>query len=292
MLGTGLIVGLCYAVAAPVPQAARPGVEAVTPTAPGDFSAKSRAIVAGLESRSGKPWPLVLRSPFAIVGDAPVAELETIADEVLAPTRRALATDYFDRDPSEPILVVLLSSSDAYRLTLESLGYGRQAEYSGLYHREERMMVLNLSTGRGTVAHELTHALAHADFPNLPEWFDEGLASLHEESEFSADGLHLIGRDNWRRRFLEEALERDCWKSLDRLLTEPFAEPDFAALDYALARNLCLYLQERGLLAALYRKCRSGASGDPSGRVALERLCGKPLDEIDVDFRAWLAERF
>src|SRR5262249_10398086 len=144
----------------------------------------------------------------------------------------------------------------------------------------------------GTVAHELTHALAHADFPQMPEWFDEGLASLHEESAFSPDGRHLVGGENWRIRFLKEAEARGCWKSIRELLAEPFAEPEIASLDYALARYFCLYLQEQGLLPAFYRKCRTLCDADPTGEMALRQLHGgKSLDEIDREFRAWVNAR-
>jgi hypothetical protein len=214
------------------------------------------------------------------------------AIDTLRPTVRALQIQYFDRDPETPIAIVVLASDESYRATLQNFGHARQAEYSGLYAREERMIVLNLSTGVGTLAHELTHALAHADFPQLPEWFDEGLASLHEESEFSSDQQTLLGRDNWRRRFLQEAEERDCWKSLPQLFERPFARRNVAALDYALARYLCLYLQERGLLTVFYRKVRSGVAQDPTGIIALQRLFPEQsLAEIEADFREWLRGR-
>lgn len=292
LLGTGLIVGLCYAVAAPPPVDSPSAIIPPDPIRITNFAAAARTVAEQFRTRSGQSWPAIAKFPFVITGDVPEEQLSRLHAEVIAPTVRALQIDYFDLDPAEPILIVILSSDDVYRQTLDKLGHGKQAEYSGLYHREMRMVVINLSTGPGTVAHELTHALAHADFPDLPEWFDEGLASLHEESEFSPDGLHLVGRENWRRKFLDEALARDCWKPLDRLLDEPFADPDIAALDYALSRYVCLYLQERGLLAPFYRKCRSGIATDPTGRFALERILGgKPLDEIDRDFRDWLATR-
>ena len=107
-----------------------------------------------------------------------------------------------------------------------------------------------------------------------------------------SDGLHLVGRDNWRRRFLLEANERDRWKPLSALLEQPFAQADVAALDYALARYFCLYLQDRGLLAVYYRKCRAAAAGDPMGRQALLKLWdGSSLEAIDRDFRTWVTAR-
>lgn len=295
-LGPLLLVSLCYLVAAP----ARP---AAVPMESGDGSHESvidadewqrrcQRTAETLRQRSRLEWSILVQPPFVLTGDLSREGLEALYEETIAPTALALEVDYFDQGPRAPIALIVLSSDEKYRAAMKRFGHARREEYSGLYAREERTVILNLSTGAGTVAHELTHALAHADFPNMPEWFDEGLASLHEESEFSEDGRHLFGRDNWRVRFLHEAEQRGCWKPFERLLTNPFAEPDRAALDYALARYLCLYLQEHGVLSAYYRKCRGQIAHDATGREALLRIFpGQTLAEIDADFRAWLLER-
>lgn len=295
LAGTVGLIGVCYAIAAPRNDAQIPEVS-VTPTqsaADADELQRRCRLVAERLRREGSPGNgVIIRAPYVLTGDVSLEHLDKLHKEVILPTNRALEIDYFDQSPGEPIVIIALSSDKSYRLALERCGQSRRAEYAGLYQREERTIWLNLSTGMGTLAHELTHALAHADFPELPEWLDEGLASLHEEADFSADGLHLVGQENWRRRFLEEALQRDCWKSLDRLLAEPFARTDAAALDYALARYVCLYLQERGLLSAFYRKCRGRTSSDPTGRTALLSLfAGQSIDEIDENFRDWLGGR-
>ena len=106
-----------------------------------------------------------------------------------------------------------------YRRHAKRLDGRENANYHGYYQRTDRRIVLNISTGNGTLAHELTHALAHFDFPNMPEWFDEGLAALHEESEFSSDGSRLIGQSNWRSHFLVNALDRNRLPPLESLIT-------------------------------------------------------------------------
>lgn len=294
-LGTALILGICYAAAAPVQRSSIPSAQPATEAArrdSTDLASECRAAAERLQSQYDDSWSFHVVPPYILVGDLSAERLETVYQETVAATTRVLQIDYFDHEPNHPIIVMILSSDESYRRALDRLGQSRRVEYSGLYQREERTIVVNLSTGLGTLAHELTHALAHADFPQMPEWFDEGLASLHEEAEFSTDGLRLEGRDNWRLRFLHEAEERRCWKSLSRLISDPFAEPDVAALDYALARYLCLFLQERGLLPAFYRKCRRGIGADPTGETALLRVfADKTAEEIDRDFRDWLKER-
>jgi hypothetical protein len=116
------------------------------------------------------------------------------------------------------------------------------------------------------------------------------LASLHEESEFSTDGLHLVGLTNWRLYYLLEALKHDRLHSLESFVRSGMVRGGNEAVDYAQARYLCLYLQHQGLLEPFYRKFRNTAEADPMGEVA---LCGllqvSALGEADADFRMWIS---
>ena len=58
----------------------------------------------------------------------------------------------------------------------------------GYFVPRERRMVMNIRTGGGTLVHEMVHALMKPDFPDVPTWFDEGLASLLEQCRFRPDG--------------------------------------------------------------------------------------------------------
>ncbi len=288
IVGPLLLIGLCYAVAAPSRTAAPPPF----PVTPASSSAASTDLPIACEHRLREllgrlegDWQTLVRAPFVMVSDLSASHLNQLFEQTILPTERALRIDYFDRHPEAPVTLLILSTEETYRRTVEQFGHARQAEYSGLYAREQRTVLVNLSTGAGTLAHELTHALAHADFPDMPEWFDEGLASLHEDAEFSADRLHLLGQSNWRLRFLCEADERDCWKTVEKLWQRRFAEPDIAALDYALARNFCLYLQQQGVLASFYRKCRTGS---PPQSALREVIPGKSPADFDQDFRVWV----
>lgn len=292
LMGPMLLIGLCYAVAAPQRTAAP-----VTPAPTASPQRQSKtSLIADCEDRArdllsrwGNEWEGIVRPPYVLISDLSAADLEQLYLDTILPTHYALRIDYFDHEPDRPVTVLMLSTDEQYHAAVERLGHRRRAEYSGLYARDERTLLINLASGSGTLAHELTHALAHADFPRMPEWFDEGLASLHEEARFTDDRRHLIGQHNWRLQYLHEADRRDCWKPITDLWQHRFAEPDVAALDYALARNFCLYLQEKGLLSAYYRKCRTGIDRDPTGHEALcELFPGKTQSELDADFRIWL----
>jgi hypothetical protein len=295
-MGPMLLIGLCYWVAAPATGStlrARLAVQLPPQPAPAaDLAAACAVTLRHYESLLPQDWTFVSRPPFVLGGDLSAKDLDAIYRDTMAPTARALGICYFDRSPTEPITVLLLSSDESYREGTERLGHGGREEYSGIYVREQRRLVLNLATGPGTVAHELTHALAHVDFPELPEWFDEGLASLHEECEFSDDGLRLIGSPNWRGPLLRQALSTQRLPGLADLVTKPFGRSASAPLDYAQARYVCLFLQERQLLGAFYRKCRANHAVDPTGGWSLAAVLGHAdIGQVDAEFQAWLSQR-
>ena len=68
--------------------------------------------------------------------------------------------------------------------------------FFGFYMSGERKMVMNIATGTGTLAHELVHPLLAEDFPNVSSWFNEGFASLYEQS--GSRGSRMMGFVNWR----------------------------------------------------------------------------------------------
>jgi hypothetical protein len=241
-----------------------------------------------MSRRLGREYVSIVHTPFVIFGDFDAARLERVYRETILPARRALSIAFFDRSPDQPVTIVLLSGDDAYeRCSFALEGHGRAA-YAGYYERKDRRLIVNLDTGEGTLAHELTHALAHFDFPEMPEWFDEGLASLFEEARFSEDRLHITGRGNWRSRDLLPALRDGTLRPLESLIGEARVRNDRQAIDYAHARYFCLYLQQRGLLEAFYRKFRQAAGSDPTGLRTLRGLFAiSDLSSLDTEFRAW-----
>lgn len=290
LLGPVGLIGLCYAVAAPTTDV--PSATASLPALPSDLPLRDACQAAAAEYREVLPshWTLMVQPPFVLGSDLPAAEIERLDHETLRPTLRALTIAYFDAVAEEPITILMASSTEAFEECVEQLGYGGRSEYAGLYSRDHRRMVLNLSTGEGTLAHELTHALAHIDFPEMPEWFDEGLASLHEDSEFSDDGLVLRGIENWRGALLRQAHRRGALPPLENFVSEEFSSRH-AARNYALARSLCLYLQERGRLGDFYRKCRASIAVDPTGGWSLAAVLGhEDLHGVESDFHAWIAQ--
>lgn len=274
------------AIAAPPTVAASPAA-AAAPCSQADCE----AVAAKLRDRLDDSLRLVVRPPFVIAGDLSESELDAWHTDTIQPAAAAMAARYFDVPPSAPITVLLFSEEASYNLYARRLFADVGISVYGYYRPVERTLVMNIGTGGGTLVHELTHALMASDFPDVPEWFNEGLASLHEQCRFrqSPQGPWIEGLPNWRLAALREAVQEGRLASLEQLATtDEFRGPN-EALHYAQARYLCLYLQERGQLEQYYRQLRADCQQDPRGVATLANLFpGRSWAEIDAEFRAWV----
>lgn len=241
------------------------------------------------EQTGGELATRLVRPPFVLVSDAPADRMQALLDETIRPLSSALWRAYFDTTPSSPISLVLLSNEASYRRLARQLDGYDPIAYDGYYQKTRRRLVLNLASGEGTLAHELCHALAACDCPDLPEWVDEGLAALHEEARYSPDRLLLIGEPNWRCRIVRDALSDDRLPTMETLATAASFRGDDEGLKYAFSRTICRFLQSRGLLSHFYRKLRSNVASDPTGLDTLQALLGATSPaEIDTAIRNWL----
>src|SRR5262249_23917311 len=138
-------------------------------------------------------------------------------------------------------------------------------------------LIMNISTGGGTLVHEIVHPFVATNFPDCPDWFNEGLASLYEQSD-EREG-HIVGLTNWRLAGLQEAIRAGKLGSFEKLCATaaPGATPSaFYPTDrgtnYAQARYLCYYFQERGLLRRYYREFLAHHDEDPTGYKTLQAV--------------------
>ncbi len=251
-----------------------------------------RATANELRQQLPENYATIVREPFILAGDIGETDLDRLHRESVGPVTEALWRSYFDRRPDQPVIIVALSNEQVFRQAAWKLDGYKSTAYAGYTQRSQRRLVFNLATGNGTLTHELSHILAYFDFPDMPEWFDEGLAALHEETVFSADGLTLMGTPNWRNRLLRGALDAAELPMFETLVKSRSFRGEGENLNYAYVRCFCLYLQERGLLSHFYRKFRDRVGDDPSGLETLRELLGGASDtEIDRDFRAWAAKQ-
>jgi hypothetical protein len=148
---------------------------------------------------------------------------------------------------------------------------------------------MNISTGGGTLVHEIVHPFMAANFPACPTWFNEGLASLYEQSA-EKDG-HIVGLTNWRLAGLQKAIADNKvppFKDLFALDPETFYTKD-RGTNYAQSRYLLYYLQQNNLLHNYYKAFVKNQKSDPTGLETLKTILQQnDLDAFQEHWQKWV----
>jgi hypothetical protein len=225
--------------------------------------------------------------PFVLAGDGGDERLQSYRDHTVVAAARALHATYFDADPAEPILIFLFESERPYKRLAKKWFDDDDVPHFG-FCRHDGIMLMNISTGGGTLVHELVHALIKPDFPSVPTWFNEGLASLCEQCNL--DGDNIVGLRYWRLPALKQAIRTNQLRSLEELIADrDFYGKEHVGLNYAQARYVLMYLQQKQLLQTYYRDFRAHAANDLTGIETLKALIApKDLDAFEREWRAWV----
>jgi len=248
----------------------------------------SRKVVEEIRKELGTTTHVELVEDYFFVASNDGAENFRRCKNTVAWVYRNLYAEFFTRKPERPIRVYLFRDKDTYEAYCKATYEKAPSTPFGFYMSRERKMVMNIATGRGTLAHELVHPLLAEDFPDVPSWFNEGFASLYEQSG-EREGK-MVGFINWRLPGLQKALKSGkgiAFKELMATTSEQFYGDD-RGVNYATARYLCYYLQEQGQLVRFYRGFRDGFKDDRTGIATLEKVTGKRLDELEKAWRAWV----
>lgn len=244
-----------------------------------------------LRASVGASRHVIVRPPFVISGNLTRAELDNWHARTLAPATKAMLASYFDRAPDRPITVLLYDNADEYEREAKRLFGDEELSVYGYYKPNRRTLVMNIATGGGTLVHELTHALIDFDFPDVPDWFNEGLASLHEQCRFREDGSGIDGLKNWRLPALQQAIRDGQLRSLESLIHDNDFRGRHMGLNYAQARYFCMYLQHLGLLETYYQEFRANQADDPLGALAVRAVFpDQSWAELDQTYRKWVLE--
>jgi hypothetical protein len=146
------------------------------------------------------------------------------------------------------------------------------------------------ASGTGTLVHELVHALIKPDFPDVPDWLNEGLGSLFEQCTLA--GGSIRGLENWRLPALQRAIRADKLRPLSDLIEDPrFYADRHVGLNYAQSRYLLMYLQEKALLERYYKRLRERRADDPTGLKTLRQTIEPhKLEHFEKAWREWVLQ--
>ena len=234
------------------------------------------AHVAALKQRlPSKEFSVVVQPPFVVVGDGGAEAVRACSIQTVKWAVDLLKKDYFTNDPTGIVDIWLFRDKQSYETNTEQLFDENPPTPFGYYSTVHGALIMNIATGEGTLVHEIVHPYVRANFPECPAWFNEGLGSLYEQSREVAGHIH--GLTNWRLAGLQEAIQQRTVLTFEALTS--LSDADFYAskkANYAQARYLCYYLQERDLLVKFYHAFRAKHAKDPTGYATLQEILGRP----------------
>ncbi len=231
--------------------------------------------IADLKMRiPSKDFSIVVQHPFVVVGDEPESVVKERAAGTIKWAVEKLKQDFFANDPKDILDIWLFKDAASYRKHTQTLFNHNPTTPYGYYSRSEKALVMNISTGAGTLVHEIVHPFIEANFPSCPPWLNEGLGSLYEQCG-EQDG-HIYGYVNWRLDGLQTAIKAGEVGSFRALMEMKASEfySDSRGVNYAQSRYLCYYLQEKGLLRTFYKQFHANQKFDPTGYDTLKRVLG------------------
>jgi hypothetical protein len=244
--------------------------------------------IAALKSKlpSGE-FTIVKESPFVVIGDDDSEAIKAFAAGTVRWAVRMLKKDYFKKDPPEIIDIWLFKDKQSYEANVKKLFGTSPHTPFGYYSPAHKALIMNISTGGGTLVHEIVHPFMRVNFPDCPPWFNEGMGSLYEQCS-ERDGS-IWGLTNWRLAGLQETIRKKSvpsFRELTAMDDEDFYQKD-KGTNYAQARYLLYYLQEKGLLVKFYREFTANAKNDPTGYKTLQKVLGEK--DMDAFKKRWEA---
>ncbi|MBW1810678.1 MAG: C39 family peptidase [Deltaproteobacteria bacterium] len=226
-----------------------------------------------------KNFHIVIKHPFVVIGDESLEIVQMRAKRTVGWAVERLKQDFFDKDPDHIIDIWLFKDKTSYLKHTKSIFDDEPGTPFGYYSETHKALIMNIATGGGTLVHEIVHPFVHANFPDCPAWFNEGLGSLYEQCG-DKDG-HIHGYTNWRLAGLHAAIKSDevpSFRQLTATTQHEFYTQD-RGTNYSQARYLCYYLQQKGLLVRFYHEFVKNQKTDPTGYQSLQKI----LDQKDMN---------
>ncbi len=258
------------------------------------FSAADYAAhVAALEKRlpADGNFTIVIERPFVVIGDESAEVVRRRSTQTVKWAVDHVKQSYFTRDPERILDIWLFKDKSSYEKYTKEIFDDKPTTPYGYFSAAHGALIMNIATGGGTLVHEIVHPFMAANFSACPSWFNEGLASLYEQSGEEHGRIH--GFVNWRLPGLQKAIKAGRVPSFETLCattTEQFYHSD-PGTNYSQARYLCYYLQEQGLLEKFYKQFHAAADRDPTGYKTLQSVLGESdMAEFKKKWEAYVAK--
>ena len=245
-------------------------------------------IINDLKRQLTDSFYITTYSSFVVASNLDANETNAIISNTISKAQDCLYNDYLVKMPDEVTTILLFKEDNSYRYWAKKLFGDTDLSRFGYYKPGQKVMLMNISTGTGTLVHELTHCFVNFDFPDIPAWFNEGLGSLYERCSLSDN--QILGYVNWRLPELQEAISDKSYTDLETLMN--MSDNTFygksSSLNYSQARYLCLYLQQKRLLKKFYKTYRDKFEEDKTGIKFIKSITKSNLAKLDSDFVEWV----
>jgi hypothetical protein len=219
-------------------------------------------------------FTILVQPPFVVLGDEAPEQVRARSVNTVKWAVDRIGQDFGMKEPEKIIAIWLFKDEASYEKHTREIFNMKTFTPYGFYSDAYAALIMNIATGGGTLIHEILHPYTRGDFPKCPPWFFEGLGSLYEQCR-ERDGC-IVGLTNWRLEGLQNALRRGpipTFQELTGMSSATFYGDD-RGLNYAQARYLCYYLQEKGVLVKYYKAVKAACATDPTGYETLKKFCG------------------
>jgi hypothetical protein len=245
--------------------------------------------VIGIRPRVPTGFTVLVEKPFVVIGDGHPVEVAGYSRRVVRWTVDLIKRDFFIRSPKKIVDIWMFENTESYRRHTRALFQHTPDTPYGYYSEQHNALIINISTGGGTLVHEIIHPFIRANFPDCPAWFNEGLASLYEYPTVRRGHIH--GLVNWRLPGLKQAIQSrslPSFATLTSLGEQAFYDED-PGTNYAQSRYLCHYLQQQDLLVDFYHAFYENRHKDPTGFETLRQILGSPdMYEFQQEWEEWV----
>ena len=190
--------------------------------------------------------------------------------------------EYFNIQLENRLKIYLFKDKKSYKEYVEEL-YDEYTPYGFYLGPSANTIVINAESGLGTAMHELVHHFIATNFTKQPApWINEGIATFFEKFIGHIDNegvLHIsFGYfSNWRFPKTKNNLDK---LNLKKLISSN--DPDQCA-----ARSFMLFVHKKGFFKKFVRQM-STQKNDPTGLTTLQKIYGKSIDQIELDWKNWI----
>lgn len=225
---------------------------------------------------------------------------EMMREEIETVTRWGMEEVFFNlrgeaEERKDPwVTVIVPNERDFRRWAVSAFGPAALRTFSqiGGSYSHDRKQLVSMDIG-GTLRHEFFHALHWRSCGRERQmhaiWVQEGLCSLVEDYDRTPEGGIRIAR-SWRTNVAHRLARNGGLMDIDELAALPPEQFSSAnpLSNYAQARAVFLFIYESGKLGEWYRTYCETFAEDRSGVKAIEAVFGKPIAQVNEDYKAWV----